>query len=292
MLKASGLKGGDVELDLGESTQFASGLLLAAPYAAADMRLRAMGDRLQTPYVEMTAAVMGHFGAAVERLGRSQGATGEWTVRAGQRYQAVAEYPVEPDLSAAAYFFAAPAFAPGRVKVRGVGNASIQGDIAFLKVLQHLGVRFYQEDDGLMAELHPHEPLKGGVTVDMNAFSDQALTLAALAPFADGPVKIVNVAHIRRQECDRIRAIAENLGALGVAVREFEDGVEIQPWPAAARRGAVLKTFGDHRVAMAFSLIGLAVPGVVIDDPDCVAKTFPDFWAVLDSLRKGGAHGS
>jgi len=285
-LVANGLKGGEVEIDLTDSSQFASGLLMAAPYAARDLVLKAAGDRQQLPYVDMTAAVMGQFGVKVEASG------GRFRVAAGQRYQALPSCRIEPDLSGAAYFFAAPALVPGRVTVLGVSNASIQGDLRFLKVLQHLGIRFYQEENGLTAERFPDEPLRGGVTVDMNAFSDQALTLAALAPFASGPVKIVNVAHIRRQECDRLHAIAENLAGLGVEVRESGDGVEIQPWPEERRRGGLIKTWGDHRVAMAFSLIGLKVPGIVIDDADCVAKTFADFWDVMDGLRAGAAHGS
>jgi len=285
LLDAFGLKGGEVELDLTDSSQFASGLMMAAPYAAAGLVLKAHGDRLQFPYVDMTAAVMGQFGASVE------GGQGLWKVAAGAPYSARESYAVEPDVSGAAYFYAAVALVPGRITVRGVSNASIQGDVRFLKVLHHLGLRYYRTAEGLQAERFPEEHLRGGVTVDMNAFSDQALTLAVLAPFASAPVKIVNVAHIRRQECDRIRAIAENLGALGVDVSELPDGVEIRPWPKERRRGGLIKTYGDHRVAMAFSLIGLAVPGIVIDEPACVSKTFGDYWEVLESLR-GGAHGA
>ena len=288
LLKAAGLKGGDVALDLDASSQFASGLLMAAPYAASDVRISARGDREHLPYVDMTAAVMADFGVKVDA------APGRWSVPAGRSYQAQTAYRVEPDLSGAAYFFAAAALVPGRITVRGGSNASIQGDLRFLKVLQHLGLGFYQDEDGLTAEWHrtPEATLKGGITVDMNAFSDQALTLAALAPFADAPVKIVNVAHIRKQECDRIMAIAENLGGLGVDVVEAPDGVEIRPWPAGRRRGGLIKTFGDHRVAMAFSLLGLKVPGIVIDDADCVGKTFGDFWDVMDGLRRAQGDGA
>jgi 3-phosphoshikimate 1-carboxyvinyltransferase len=275
-IRPNGLKGGEVRIDLTRSTQFASGLLMAAPYAASDLRLIAEGERSQLPYVDMTLAVMEQFGV----LGKAEG--GRYTVAHGQRYKAQPSYAVEPDLSGAAYPFAWAALCGGRVKVRGVSNASIQGDIRFLKVLQHMGVRFYQEEDGLLAERHPHEPLKGGHTVDMNAFSDQALTLAALAPFASGPTKIVNVAHIRAQECDRIEAIVVNLRAMGIQVDEAKDGVSIHP---GRPKGAVIKTFGDHRVAMAFSLVGLKVPGVVIDDADCVKKTFADYWDVLAAAR-------
>lgn len=283
-LEPGGLKGGEVRLDLSRSTQFASGLLMAAPYAASDLELVAEGDRTQLPYVDMTAAVMEQFGVLVKAQGT------RYTVAAGQRYRAQPAYRVEPDLSAAAYPFGWAALCGGRVKVPGVSNASIQGDIRFLKVLQHMGVRFYQDGGGLMAERFPQEPLRGGMTVDMNAFSDQALTLAALAPFADGPVKVVNVAHIRHQECDRIRAVVENLRALGVRVDEETDGFAVHP---GMPKGARIRTFGDHRVAMAFSLVGLKVPGVVIDDADCVRKTFTGYWDALAAARpRGGGHGA
>ena len=281
-LLPNGLAGGEVRIDLTASTQFASGLMMAAPHMASDLRLIAEGDRQQLPYVDMTLAVMEQFGV----LGKAE--NGRYTVAAGQRYKAQGAYAVEPDLSGAAYVFAAAALAVGKAGVRGVGNASIQGDIRFLKVLQHLGVRFYQEEDGLWAERFPAEPLKGGVTVDMNAFSDQALTLAALAPFASAPITITNVGHIRRQECDRIEAIAVNLGALGIGVESGPDWVKIEP---GKPKGGLVKTFGDHRVAMAFGLIGLRVPGIVIDDPACVSKTFADYWTMMETLKAGAAHG-
>jgi 3-phosphoshikimate 1-carboxyvinyltransferase len=284
-MQANGLRGGDIRIDLTDSTQFASGLLMAAPFAGTDLTVIAEGDRTQLPYVDMTAAVMEQFGVLVKAE------AGRYTVAAGQRYKAQPAYQVEPDLSGAAYFFAAIAAVGGKVKVAGVSNASIQGDIRFLKVLQHMGVRFYQEEDGsgLTAERLPQDALKGGVTVDMNAFSDQALTLAAIAPFASAPVKIVNVAHIRKQECDRIHAIVHNLTAMGIQVEEREDGVTVHP---GTPKGAAIKTFGDHRVAMAFSLVGLKVPGVVIDDPACTAKTFADYWQVLERFQKGDGHGA
>jgi 3-phosphoshikimate 1-carboxyvinyltransferase len=283
-LAPHGLKGGELRIDLTKSTQFASGLLMAAPHAQADLQLIAEGDRTQLPYVDMTLAVMEQFGV----LGKAEGA--RYTVAAGQRYKAQPSYSVEPDVSAAAYPFAWAALCGGRVKVLGTSNSSIQGDIRFLKVLQHMGVRFYQDEDGLMAERHPHEPLKGGMTVDMNAFSDQALTLACLAPFASGPIKVVNVPHIRHQECDRIHAAVVNLRVLGIQVDEAPDGFTVHP---GTPKGARVQAFGDHRVAMAFSLIGLKVPGVVIDDADCVSKTFADYWDVLAAARpQGGGHGA
>jgi 3-phosphoshikimate 1-carboxyvinyltransferase len=279
----NGLAGGEVRINLSASTQFASGLMMAAPHMAEDLRLITEGDRQQLPYVDMTLAVMEQFGV----LGKAE--HGRYTVAAGQRYRAQGDYGVEPDLSGAAYVFAAAALAGGKAGVLGVGNASIQGDIRFLKVLQHLGVRFYQEEDGLWAERYPAEPLKGGVTVDMNAFSDQALTLAALAPYASAPITITNVAHIRRQECDRIEAMEVNLKAVGIQVESGPDWVKIHP---GKPHGGLIRTYGDHRVAMAFGLLGLRVAGIVIDDPACVSKTFADYWTVMETMKAGLSHGN
>jgi 3-phosphoshikimate 1-carboxyvinyltransferase len=188
-------------------------------------------------------------------------------------------------MSGAAYFFAAAALIGGKVTVLGMRAQSLQGDIRFLQVLKHMGCEFYEDPEGLTVEKQPGKILKG-VAVDMNAFSDQALTLAALAPFCDGPTEIRNVEHIRKQECDRIHAIVKNLSAMGIKVREAPDGVRITPGPV---HGAVIETFGDHRVAMAFAVAGLAVKGLSIDNERCVAKTFEDFWGQFTHLQEAHA---
>ncbi len=274
VLQGHGLQGGPVRIDVTRSTQFASGLLMAAPYAAAPVELEILGDRQQIPYVEMTAAMMAQFGVETQR----QGAL--FKPEKGP-YKSPKEYRVEPDLSAAAYFFAAAVLMGGHVTVKGTRPASMQGDIKLLKVLQHMGCNFYDDELGLTVEMQPGKPLKG-VDVDANSFSDQALTLAALAPFCTSATTIRNVAHIRAQECDRIVAIVKNLRAMGIEVEERPDGVTIQP---GKPKGTLIETFGDHRVAMAFSLMGLKVPGVEIENPACVAKTFENYWEVFDSLR-------
>ncbi len=264
-------------VDVSHSTQFASGLLMAAPYAKTPLTLVVEGDRQQIPYVDMSAAVMGQFGVALRREGSA------FPVPQG-RYKSPGDYLVEPDLSAAAYFFAAATLIGGKVTILGTQAQAMQGDIRFLKVLQHLGASFYQDEHGLTLEKDPSTPLKGGVTVDMNAFSDQALTLAALAPFATGPITVKNVAHTRKQECDRIQAAVENLKLLGIQAEEQADGFTIHP---ASRRAPRCPAFGDHRVAMAFGLVGLKVPGVSIQDPGCVAKTFADYWTGPGSFPGG-----
>jgi 3-phosphoshikimate 1-carboxyvinyltransferase len=277
-LIANGLAGGSIKLDITRSTQFASGLMMAAPYAKAPLKLELTGDRTQIPYVDMTVAMMKTFGVEVKH----QESTWEIPLTP---YATPGEYLIEPDFSGACYFFAAAALIGGKVTVKHTRAASIQGDIRFLKVLQHMGCSFFEDPEGLTVEKEPGRVLKG-VEVDMNAFSDQALTLAALAPFCDRPVSIRNVAHIRNQECDRIEAIVKNLRALGGTVEERPDGVTITPGPL---HGGLIETFGDHRVAMAFSLLGLKVPGVQMDDPACVAKTFENYWDVFAQLQESHA---
>ena len=280
-LQGHGLKGGPVSLDVSKSTQFASGLLMAGPYAKSTLTLTVEGERQQIPYVDMTAEVMRQFGAEVRREGNAFHV-------AQTPYKAPGDYLIEPDLSAAAYFFAATTLIGGKVTILGTQAKAMQGDIRFLKVLQHMGASFYQDEMGLTLEKDPSAPLKGGLIVDMNAFSDQALTLAAMAPFATGPITVKNVAHIRAQECDRIKAAVENLQRLGIQAEETPDGFTVHP---GLPKGTSLKTYGDHRVAMAFSLVGLKVPGVVIEEPGVVAKTFADYWAALEAFQEGRERG-
>jgi len=275
-LQAQGLSGGEAQVDISASSQFASGLLMAGPFMPRRLDLWATGSRSELPYVSMTVEMMKQFGAQVATHGH------------GALFSALPggyhgrDYAIEPDLSAAGYFFAAAALCGGKVTVMGSGKASLQQDVRLLALLQHMGCLFYEYEEGLTLEREEGSALKG-VEVDMNAFSDQALTVAALAPFCSTPVAIRNVAHIRRQECDRIQAICVNLRALGAEVEEWDDGVRIQP--CASLHGAKIKTWGDHRVAMAFSLVGLKVPGVSIEGPACTAKTFAGFWQALEGLH-------
>jgi 3-phosphoshikimate 1-carboxyvinyltransferase len=275
-LQARGLAGGAAQVDISASSQFASGLLMAGPCMPKRLDLWASGSRSELPYVAMTVEMMKQFGAQVATHGQG----GSFSALPGA-YQG-RDYAIEPDLSAAGYFFAAAALCGGKVTVLGSSKASLQQDVRLLALLQHMGCLFYEYEEGLTLEREPGAALKG-VEVDMNAFSDQALTVAALAPFCSAPVAIRNVAHIRHQECDRIQAICQNLRALGAEAEELEDGVRIKP--CANLHGARLKTWGDHRVAMAFSLVGLKVPGVSIEGPACTAKTFEGFWQALEELH-------
>ncbi len=265
----------EVDLDISESTQFLSALLMAAPMLSGGLRIHITGGKTGGPYVEMTRAMMGRFGAAAEFENGT-----DYIVPRGSAYGQTAAYRVEPDVSAACYFYAAAAVTGGTVRVNGVHADTLQGDIRFLDVLGQMGCEVTEGPDGIAVKgngnLH-------GIRVDMRDFSDQALTLAAIAPYADGPVEITNIAHVRGQESDRIRSIVTNLRRAGIVCEELPDGVRIRP---GQPRPCVIDPFGDHRTAMAFAVMGLGAGGIVIDNPGCCAKTFPDYFRVLEKLTK------
>jgi 3-phosphoshikimate 1-carboxyvinyltransferase len=263
-----GLDGGEVAVAGDMSSQFLSGLLLAAPYARGGVRLRLTTTLVSRPYVELTQAVMGAFGVDVGP---------DLAVPAG-RYRATA-YVVEPDASTASYFLAAAALVGGRVTVTGLGEGTRQGDARLADLLAAMGAEV--ERTATTTTVTGTGRLRGLGRVDLADMPDQAQTLAALAPFADGPTEVTGVGFIRGHETDRIAAVVTELGRLGVAARETDDGFVVEP---GTPRPARVATYDDHRMAMSFALVGLRVPGVEIEDPDCVAKTFPGFWAALDGL--------
>ena len=263
-----GLDGGEVAVAGDMSSQFLSGLLLAAPYARGGVRLRLTTTLVSRPYVELTQAVMGAFGVDVGP---------DLDVPAG-RYRATA-YVVEPDASTASYFLAAAALVGGRITVKGLGAGTRQGDARLADLLAAMGAEV--ERTATTTTVTGTGRLRGLGRVDLADMPDQAQTLAALAPFADGPTEVTGVGFIRGHETDRIAAVVTELGRLGVAARETDDGFVVEP---GTPRPARVATYDDHRMAMSFALVGLRVPGVEIEDPDCVAKTFPGFWAALDGL--------
>lgn len=271
---AGTLPGGRIRVAGGETSQPASGLLMVAPYAAADTELEVETHRAALPYVEMTARLMEAFGVPVEVAG------GRFAVRAGGRYRP-GTYAVEPDASAAAYFWALAALTGGRVHTPGIGRSRLQGDAAFLAVLARMGCRVEDPGDGARVQ-GPAAGRLRAVDEDMSAMSDQALTLGVLGLFADGPTSVRNVAHIRLQESDRIAAAASELRRLGARCEERSDGFTVWPLPEPNPSAAVtVDTYGDHRMAMAFALAGLRRPGVAVGDPGCVRKTFPAYFEVL-----------
>lgn len=274
IVEARGLPGGAARVRSDASSQFLSGLLLAAPYAASPITLDVAAALVSQPYVTMTLDVMRAFGVGVAAAGDLK----KFTIPVG-RYTA-REYDIEPDASAASYFFAAAAVTGGEATVEGLTRRALQGDVAFVDVLAQMGCEVRESADGLTVRGPKH---LRGVEVDMNPISDTVQTLAVVALFADGPTTIRGVAHIRHKETDRIAAPAAELRKLGATVVEREDGMTITP-PADGGRGAEIDTYDDHRMAMSFALTGLRIPGVVIRDPGCTAKTYPEFFADLSRL--------
>jgi 3-phosphoshikimate 1-carboxyvinyltransferase len=273
VVRAAGLPGGRVAMTGDRSSQYFSALLLAAPYADRGVTIDVLGELVSKPYMPLTAAVMGAFGVEVE-LDEAHWRT--FRVAPGQRYRGRA-YRVEPDASNASYFFAAAAVTGGRVRVAGLGAGSAQGDLRFVDVLAAMGARVMVADNHVEVVGPPGGALRG-VDLDLNAISDTAQTLAAIAPFADGPTTIRGVAHARLKETDRVAALATELRRLGQGVEERPDGLTVHPAPVVP---ADIATYDDHRMAMSFAVAALRAPGVRIQDPGCVAKTFPDFFARL-----------
>jgi 3-phosphoshikimate 1-carboxyvinyltransferase len=273
-IEGGGLPGGSTEIDARHSSsQFVSAILLAAPYATRDVELRLVGGQvISRPYVDLTLQVMRAFGA--EAAWRGSGALG---VSAGKRYRG-RDYAIEADASAAAYPFCAAAIAGGRVRVEGIARDSLQPDFQLLDVLARMGCRVRRGDD--WAEVEGPERLSG-IDVDMNDLPDAALALAVVTLFAEGPSRIRNVPNLRIKETDRLAALETELRRLGADARAGADELRVTPGPL---RGATIQTYDDHRIAMAFALAGLRVPGVAIQDPGCVAKTWPEFFSMLGDL--------
>lgn len=254
------------------SSQFLSGLLLVAPVLPDGLTIELTTPLVSEPYVAMTIAVMAAFGATVVRVD-------ERTFEVeGSDYRA-RDYEVEPDASAATYPLAAAAITGGRVKVLGLDPGGLQGDARFAEVLGSMGASVHVDAAGTQVTGTGHLQ---GIEVDLGTMSDTAQTLAATAVFADRPTRITGIGFIRAKETDRIAAMATELRRLGISAIEEADGLLIHP---GTPRGATVRTYDDHRMAMSLALIGLVVPGVAIEDPDCVAKTFPGYYRLLEQLR-------
>ncbi len=281
LLSANGLHGGETSIRADVSSQFLSGLLLAAPYAQSPLRLHTAGSVSSEPYIRMTEAMQRAWGIHISCHETPDGYT--FDIAAPQKYRA-REYFVEPDASASSYFMAAAVVTGGRVRINGLGAQSLQGDAAFAAVLQQCGGKVTWEEDAVIVE--GAGPLHG-IDIDMNPISDTVLTLAAIAPLFTSPTHIRNVEHIRYKECDRISCLVTELRRLEVVVEEHTDGLTVYPGPVT---GAAVDTYDDHRMAMSFSILGLRVPNLAIRNPSCVNKTFPTFFQELS--RMCGVSGS
>ena len=271
LINASGLKGGTVKIPGNISSQYISAILLTAPYANSDVRIVVIDDLASKNYVDMTLDVMSRFGVTVERDSYK-----EFSVKSGQVYKGC-EYMVEPDASGASYFLAAAAITGGKVRVDGLGEDSLQGDARFVDILGKMGCRIKKSHDWL--EVEGGE--LSGIDIDMNDTPDVVQTLAPVAAFAKGNTRIRNVKNLRYKETDRITAVVNELKKVGVEAREFEDGIEIIPSPP---HSADISTYNDHRMAMSFALFGLRTKGIKIKNPECVEKTFPDYFERLEKL--------
>ncbi|MFN3190476.1 MAG: 3-phosphoshikimate 1-carboxyvinyltransferase [Aureliella sp.] len=264
---SDGLSGGVAKVSGGISSQFLSGLMMAAPLAHQDVRLEVSGELVSVPYVKMTASVMRSFGINVEeQLPRSI------TIPGKQAYRPIS-YGIEPDASAASYFWAAAAISGGRATVIGLNGDSLQGDVQFCRVLEKMGCRVDWASDEISVS---SDRKLVGLDVDMADISDTVQTLAAVALFANSPTRVRGVAHNRVKETDRIGDLATELRRLGAEVEEFEDGFNLVP-PSVIKPSRI-QTYNDHRMAMSLSLVGLRAEGIEIENPGCTGKTYPRFW--------------
>jgi 3-phosphoshikimate 1-carboxyvinyltransferase len=273
-VRAVGLTGGTTKVNGSMSSQFLSGLLMAAPCARSHVTLEVTGTLVSVPYVTMTLAVMKAFGAsAIANADNSK-----IEIPAIGNYRAC-DYVIEPDASAASYFWAAAAVTGGEVTVLGLNRDSLQGDVRFVECLALMGCEVRYAVDSITVV---GKPLRG-IDVDMNAISDTVQTLSVVALFAEGTTRIRNVGHIRHKETDRIGAVATELRKLGATVVEHAGGLDIT---SGTFHGAEIDTYNDHRMAMSFAIAGLVQPGVSIRNPGCTAKTYPLFFDDLERLAR------
>lgn len=271
LINSQGMPGGATSVAGNISSQYLSGLLLAAPVAHSEVIVKVEGNLVSEPYVAMTAAVMRAFGAEL-----SGPTSGPLRIASGRQnptkmYRGTT-YAIEPDASAASYFWGAAAITGGTARVHGLGRDSLQGDVRFCEVLEQMGCQVNygsQSIEVVGGELR-------GVDVDMAHISDTVQTLAAVALFASGPTTVRGVAHNRVKETDRISDLACELRKLGAVVEEVDDGFTLRPPTTISP--ADIATYDDHRMAMSLALVGLRAPGVVIINPNCTAKTYPDYW--------------
>lgn len=278
-VRSGALRGGAVRVAARESSQFASALLLAAPRASGAVTITLEGSPVSASYLDLTVSVLARCGVRVDRARPDR-----FEVNAAQRY-VPGRRRISGDWTSAGYFFAAAALTGGTVSVAGLDADSPQGERGFPRLLRRMGCKVTEEPgtDGVEVTVRGAPRLRG-ITADLRSLPDAAPTLAAIAPFADGPTRILGIGHLRHKESDRIAALAEGLSRLGARAATGEDALAIEPPESGAALGAVLDPHGDHRIAMAFGLTGLRVPGVRVRTPEVVAKSFPDFWGALSRL--------
>lgn len=273
------IPGGDVKLAADKSSQFLTSVLLSAPYFENDTTVRIAGELTSKSYVDITLDIMKTFGIHVENESYSA-----FRVKAGQKYRAQV-YPIEGDASSASYFFSAAAVTAGEVSVTRLNPHSVQGDLQFIDVLEKMGCRITKSSEKITLKGNPLR----GISINMNSMPDVVQTLAVVALFADGPTTITDIANLRIKETDRIAALAGELTKLGAKVEAGSDFLVIHP---GTYKSAEIETYNDHRMAMSFAVAGLRVPGVKIKNPECVKKSFPDFFDRFQKLYEQNSHQS
>ncbi|MDD5170217.1 MAG: 3-phosphoshikimate 1-carboxyvinyltransferase [Syntrophales bacterium] len=273
IVHADGIKGGTVVLRNIESSQYISAILISAPYAQSDIFIDLEGQIPSMPYVDMTVEAMKAFGQEpiTEPPHR-------YVVKAGRHYTGM-RYTVEGDVSSASYFFLAAALLKGKVRVENINPRTLQGDIGLVALMEDLGCTVVRGDNWL--EVTGGELMPGDLTFDLVNMPDMVPTLAILSALRPGRTTIRNVAHLRLKESNRLAAIVTELGRVRIDAKETEDGLEIH---GGQPRSADIETYNDHRIAMSFAILGLAVPGIRIKNRDCVDKSFPEFWETLEKL--------
>ncbi|MBN1932107.1 MAG: 3-phosphoshikimate 1-carboxyvinyltransferase [Desulfobacterales bacterium] len=265
--------GGRIVLNCETSSQYLSALLLIAPYTEEGLDIHVTHGPVSKPYIDMTVDVMKQFGVDIRRDGYSR-----FIVPGRQVYRA-GSFTVEPDASQAGYFWAAAAISGADIKVKGITPQSCQGDVHFTQLLEAMGCKIIAEKDGITVCGRPLTAIEA----DMADMPDMVPTLAVVAAFAEGTTYIRNVAHLKVKESDRLLSVATELSRIGISTTCNDSGLVIQ---GGKPHGAVIHTYGDHRIAMSFALIGLRIPGIFIEDESCVEKSFPDFWKVFEKLKK------
>jgi 3-phosphoshikimate 1-carboxyvinyltransferase len=268
------LAGGSATIDGSASSQFASSILMAAPYAQHGVTLSITGTPASQSYLDITAGVMTDFGAVIRRDGYRQFEVSNRDHYTGQTYV------IEGDYSSASYFFALAAICGGRVAVTGLNPESVQGDRLFLDALQKMGCLVTYAHDGVMVE---HEGPLTGITIDMSSAPDTVQTLCMVAAVAKTPTMITGIGHLKYKESDRLAVTVERLQQLGSVAHTGEDRIIIQPAPL---HGGTIDPANDHRTAMSFAILGLGIGGVAVTGAECVNKSYPGFWDALHGVME------
>lgn len=271
------IKGGTMRLKCTLSSQFLSSVLLIAPYTKDGVRIEVEGKLVSKPYVDMTIDIMERLGVLIERNGY------EWFQIAGRQMYRAGDYHVEPDCSQASYFWAAAAITQKEVKVKHLSAKTRQGDIRFARVLESMGCRVTYENDGIAVAGRP----LSAIDVDMADMPDIVPTLSVVAAFANGETIIRNVAHLKEKECDRLGSVVTELKKLGVDANETPAGMSVKgngKPPTLKAAQTHIHTYNDHRMAMSFAVAGLVLPGLTIENEQCVEKSFPNFWETFEGM--------